>query len=217
MKKTAYIVTLLLAMIATACGSVSGSARTNRNAGSQNGATAGELPATTKLIIGTLKLEGTAQAVTAKQAADLLPLWQTMKVLSESDTAAQQEKDALVAQIQETMTGEQVQAIQEMSLSRQDMASIMQQQGTTTDSSSQRSSSQSGTSAGNGNRGFGPGAGGPPDEIRVPSGGGGFGGGQNFSREQIATAQAARQANQNVIPSALLNAVIEYLQKKAGS
>jgi hypothetical protein len=43
-------------------------------------------------------------AVTAEQAQELLPLWETLKVLESSDTAATQEKDALIEQIQETMS-----------------------------------------------------------------------------------------------------------------
>jgi hypothetical protein len=38
-----------------------------------------------------------------------------------------------------------------------------------------------------------------------------------MSADQIATAQAARQANENSISPMLINAVIDYLQKKAGS
>jgi hypothetical protein len=224
MKKATYALILLLAMVATACGSASNG--TNPASRSQDGSSpaAGELPATTQLILGTIKLEGTAQAVTAKQAADLLPLWQTMKVLSTSDTAAQQEKDALIAQIQETMTTEQMQAIKDMNLSRADMASLMQEQGMAAgngpaggqnNNSQNRDSSNNGRRSSGGGGGFFPGGGMPPDGGRP---GGGFGGqGQNLSKEQIATAQAARQANTNSIPPMLINAVIEYLQKKAGA
>ncbi len=224
MKKTTTIVILLLAMVATACGSASNSNRTNRNFGSQNGGATAELPATTQLIVGTLKLDGTDQAVTAKQATDLLPLWQTMKVLSASDTAAQQEKDALVAQIQETMTPQQMQAITSMKLTRADMFTFLQGQGTGTgngptngqnSSSQNRSSSSNSSGRRNGQGGgFCPGGGGGG----FP-GGGGFGGqGQNLNPQQIATAQASRQQRSgNVISPALINALIDYLQKKAGT
>ncbi len=221
MKRATYIVILLLAMTASACGAANSN---NRASGPQGGTSAGELPAATKLILGTLKLEGTPQAVTAKQAAELLPLWQTMKVLSSSDTAANQEKEALIAQIQETMTAEQTQAIQAMNLTRADMAGILQQQGpglANNSTGNQNGNSQSRNSSGNGGRNAGPGGGffvqrdGPPDGGGP---GGGFGGqGQNPSRAQIATAQAARQANGSSVPTALINAIIEYLQKKAGS
>ncbi len=225
MKRKTCIAILLLTMIATACGSTPTSNRSNRNFGTQSGASTGELPAATRLLVGTLKLDGTDQAVTGKQASDLLPLWQTMKVLSTSDTAAQQEKDALTEQIQETMTAGQRQAITNMKLTRADMFTFLQGQGTAAgagnsfasgqnNNSQNRSSSSNGTNRrnfGQGGGGFFPGAGGPPD--------GGFGGGQGQNASAIATAQASRQQQRNgtFIPTALLNAVIEYLQKKAGA
>ncbi len=220
MKKITYTVILLLAMIATAC---SASNQSNRSSNRQNGSSTGALPPTTQLIIGTLKLEGTDQAVTAKQAADLLPLWQTMKVLSTSDTAAAQEKEALVAQIQGTMTAEQMKAITAMNLTRSDMFAFMQEQGAGpggTPTVRQNSNSQNGNSS-NGNRRNsgqgGGGFGGPPPGGGFGGPGGGFGGqGQNTNRTQIATAQASRQQTGSFIPPALLNGLIEYLQKKAG-
>jgi hypothetical protein len=216
MKKLPLILLTLFLMTLTACGSASNGA--DPASVPQGGPSAGALPATTQLIIGTLKLDGTAQAVTAEQAAELLPLWQTMQVLSDSDTAAEQEKEALIAQIQETMTAAQMQAIAGLNLTREDMMSIMQAQAAAMGSGSQNSSSQSGNSSGSGDRVFGTGGGGPPGEMRMPSGGGGFTGqGQNLSQDQIATAQAARQNSENLIPPMLVNAVIEYLQEKAGS
>jgi hypothetical protein len=222
MKKLTFVLLTILVITLTACGSASNG--TVPSSVSQNGAPTGELPVTTQLIIGTLELDETENAVTAEQAAELLPLWQTLQVLSESDTAAQQETDALITQIQETMTAEQMQAITDMSLTREDMMSIMQQQGLTMGNGSQSSSSQSGNSSNGGGRVLGPGGGGPPDEMPMPGGGGmpagGFGPsgqGQNLSEDAIATAQASRQANANFVPPMLLNAVIEYLQGKAGS
>lgn len=215
MKRTAYIAILLLAMIATACGSTSPSRAATPGSVSQ------ELPVSTQLILGTLKLEGTDQAVTAKQAADLLPLWQTMKVLSASDTAAQQEKDALIEQVQETMTAKQMQAITGMKLTRADMFAVMQQQGTAAGNNStgsQNNSSQNSNSSSSSRRNSGQGGGGFFPGGAPPDGGfGGGGQGQNLSREQIATAQAARQASGSSVSPVLINAVIEYLQKKAGS
>lgn len=220
MKKIILTVFTVLILTLTACGSPS--IGTNPASVTQNGALTGELPVTTQLIVGTLKLDETENAVTAEQAAELLPLWQTLQVLSESDTAAKQETEALIAQIQETMTAEQMQAITDMSLTREDMMSIMQEQGLAMGSGSQNSSSQSGGSSSGGGRVFGPGAGGPPDEMPMPGGGGMPGGGfgpsaqgQNLSEDDIATAQASRQANANFVPPMLLNAVIEYLEEKA--
>jgi hypothetical protein len=215
MKKLPLILLTLLILTLTACG-VSNTA--NPSSVPQSGSFSGALPATTQLILGTFKLEDTDQAVTAEQAAELLPLWQTLHVLSESDSAAEQEKEALITQIQETMTPEQMQAITDMSLTREDMRSIMQEQGMAMGNSQSTSGSSSNSSSG-----FQRGAGGPPDEMPMPAGGGppggGFGGqGQNLSEDQIATAQAARQEmGENFVPPVLINAVVEYLQKKADS
>jgi hypothetical protein len=217
MKKLSYVIPLILALIVTACGSAPRSNGSNFASAAQNGGAAGELPPTTQIALGTLKLDKTANEVTADQAAQLLPLWETMKVLESSDTAAKQEIDALNTQIQETMTTQQIQAITAMNLTRQDMFAVMQAQGTGSGNGQQNSNPQ------NGNRNFGggfvPGAGGPPPDERALQGGQGFGGqGQNRSAEQIATAQAARQAGGgNRIPTPLINALIEFLKKKAGS
>jgi len=223
MKKRIPIFLTLFILTLTACGSPPRSNSSNFGSATQNGIGAGELPATTQIALGTLKLDQTANDVTADQAAQLLPLWETMKVLESSDTAAQQEIDALDTQIQETMTDQQMQAITAMNLTRQDMFTVMQAQGTGPGNGQQSSNSQNGSSSGNGNQNFGggfvPGAGGPPPDERALQGGQGFGGqGQNRSAEQIATAQAARQAGGgNRIPTPLVNALIEFLKKKAGS
>jgi hypothetical protein len=143
-----------------------------------------------------------------------------MRVLETSDTAAKQEIDALDTQIQETMTDKQMQTITAMNLTRQDMFAVLQTQGVGFGNGQQNNSQQSGNSSNN--RGFTPGGfgpGGPPDGGGFPAGGQGFGNGQrqNRSAEQIATAQAARQAGGgNRIPTPLINALIEFLKKKAG-
>jgi hypothetical protein len=81
-----------------------------------------------QVAIGTTKLDGTPQAVTAGQAREILPLWQTLQVLESSDTAATEEKDAQVAQIQDAMSKEQTLAITALNLTRRDMASVMPSQ-----------------------------------------------------------------------------------------
>jgi hypothetical protein len=90
--------------------------------------------------------------------------------------------------------------------------------------------SQSGNQSNTGRGGFpggGPGGGMPGGGMPgggMPGGGGGmpgeggFGGqNQNANAEQIATAQASRQTDPNFVPPMLINAVVEYLQKIAGS
>ena len=224
MKKTIYIIVLLLTLIATAC-SGNRPDPANTASGPQGDFGAGELPATTQLIIGTLKLEDTNQTVSTEQATELLPLWQTMQVLSESDTAAQQEIEALITQIQETMTPEQMQDITDMNLTREDMMSLMQEQGLAAGPEGGQNNSAPGGNP-NGGGGFVPGGGGfpggAPPQGGSPGGGpGGFGGGggqgSELSPDQIATAQASRQTGSGTrIPPMLINALIEYLQEKAG-
>jgi hypothetical protein len=79
-----------------------------------------------ELAAGTLKLEGTAQAVTTTQAGMLLTLWQAYQSLSSSDITSQVELNALVKQIQETMTNDQVRDIEAMSLTDQQVTEWLQ-------------------------------------------------------------------------------------------
>ncbi len=83
----------------------------------------------TKLAIGTLMLEDTDLAVTAEQAKQLLPLWKAVRSLSSSDTVSQTEIQALYDQIQETMSAEQIQAIQTMEITPQKTQALMQKLG----------------------------------------------------------------------------------------
>lgn len=224
MKKITLTIFAFLILILSACGIANAA---NPVSDPQGDPTAGALPEATQLIIGTLKLEDTNQAVTAEQAAELLPLWQTMLVLSESDTAAQQETEALVTQIQETMTAEQRQAITDMNLTREDMMSIMQEQGLAMGggpAGGQNTNPQGGDPNGGG---FGPGGfpDGAPPQGGFPGGGPGGGGpgggggqGSDLTPDQIATAQASRQQEGgSLVPPMLINALIEYLQEKVGA
>lgn len=212
MKKTTLAILTILVLTLTACGAASNT--TPQSVPVNQG---GTLPFSTQLIIGTFKLDDTDQAVTTEQAKELLPLWQVYQDLLTSDTAAQEEIDALVEQIQETMTTEQMQAITNMNLTQQDVMSALQDQGM---GISQRSNTGSSTNS-NSTQGGG-GFGGPPDGF-VPGGappgeGGGFGAqGQSLSPDQIATAQASRQESSgNFTPTMLIDALIESLQEKAG-
>jgi len=57
-----------------------------------------------QLLVGTFKLENTTLAISSKQASTLLPLWETLESLASSNTAASQEVDAVVSQIESTMS-----------------------------------------------------------------------------------------------------------------
>jgi hypothetical protein len=221
MDKATVILLLILTLILTACSGNAASA-TGPTGNAPGGGAAGELSAPMQVALGTIKLDGTANAVSAEQAKELLPLWETLQVLESSDTAATQEKEALVSQIQETMTPRQTQAITALGLSRQDMFSIMQAQAQTVRGTQNNGTSQSGTTSTNRDRGFsqGGGFGGPP-----PDGGFAGGGNGNFQgqRTQSGNSTGSTSSNQPaaidpyLIPTPLIQAVIDYLKTKAGA
>jgi len=226
MKKITLTIFTISMLILAACGSNTSNTQQFNPNQSNNGASA-ELPLASKLVIGSFKLEGTDNAITADQAVDLLPLWQVYQQLSSSDTAAQEEITALAEQIQETMTSEQMQAINVMNLTQQDMFTLMQEQGIA--GQGRGSFPQNGSNGPGGNNSFQPPAGGdggfagPPGGGPGGGGGGGFNNGQGLDPQQIATAQARRSQNGggqfqfNGTPAPLIGALVEFLQKKVDS
>ncbi len=78
-----------------------------------------------RLALGTFKLEGTENAVTAAQAANLLPLWQAIRDGSENGA----DSDAAVTQIQAQMTEAQLTAIEALGLTFEDLQTWLQEQG----------------------------------------------------------------------------------------
>jgi predicted small secreted protein len=229
MKKSLLIFLLLtLSLTLAACGGNTASTA-SPDTGFQADPNVRELPLSSKLAIGTLKLEATEYAVASDQATELLPLWQVLNSLSSSDTAAPEELTAITEQIQETMTAEQLQAIEEMGLTQEDMFATMQELGlVNAPQANVEGTPQPGA-------GFGGGQGqGPPDGGFVPGGappgggpgggegpGGGFGG-QGLTQEQIATAQARRAEGGgagfgNRMAAPLVEAVIKLLESKADS
>ena len=69
-----------------------------------------------QLLLGTLRLEDTDQAITGEQAKALLPLWQGYAALTASGTAATEEIESVQNQIVEAMTSEQIAAVAGMRL-----------------------------------------------------------------------------------------------------
>ncbi|RLC56625.1 MAG: hypothetical protein DRI80_16040 [Chloroflexota bacterium] len=141
-----------------------------------------------QLALGTLNLEDTPQAVTADQAATLIPLWQALRGTMNSGAAAQAEVDALLKQIEGAMSAEQLSTIRAMKLTQGDLRAWAQSQG---------------LSAGTGS-GSGVGSGQPRS-------------GQGLSPEERATRQAEREAqgsNSGGLSKALIDAVITLLESK---
>ena len=86
----------------------------------------GGLDATTHLALGALKLEGTDQALTQAQAAEMLPLWQ---IVAGGSLQGAAETEAVIRQIDSKLTDAQRAAIDAMGLTQQDVADWMAGQG----------------------------------------------------------------------------------------
>jgi hypothetical protein len=221
MKKAVFALTILAIMsVLVAC------SKTSTTTGTSGTSTV--LPMEAELLVGTFNLEDTDLAITADQAKQLLPLWQTLQSLSTSSTAATEEINAVVDQIKSIMTSAQMDNITAMKLTQQDMMSIMSKAGVSQNGASTTATpmalnglpSGGGTQGGagapgdaGGQGGSGRPGGGPPDGgAGMPSDGGvpGMGGGPTNAS---GTPQAPR-INTDQVPGPLLNALIELLQKK---
>jgi hypothetical protein len=193
----------------------------------------------TELVLGTLKLEGTDQAVNSEQAAKLLLLWKMYKSLSTGDTTAQEEVDAVLKQIYAAMTEDQLSAIDAMHLKPEDMVTIMQdlglamvpvgnKAGATPDISQMQADFQDSGDPSAGFTGGGPGGGGSGGR---PSGGGppaGFTGDMSQEGETGALPgmgidgtsttpqawQTGRTGGGSMLINRLVSALIDYLNTK---
>jgi hypothetical protein len=84
------------------------------------------LPASSQLALGTLRLEGTQDAVTPAQAKTLLPLW---KAIQGGSLKTDAETNTVVKQIEGAMTPEQLAAIAAMQLTTAGLQTWAQEQG----------------------------------------------------------------------------------------
>ena len=225
----AMIGAAILMLGLAACGSwkeLSASGSTTADRLNTNYANA--LPMESQLVLGTLELEGTEQAVDAATAAKLVPLYTLLEQMTSSGTSAKVEIDAVLEQIQATMTTDQLQAIAAMKLTTFDLMTYMGQ-------SSPGSQTQTGTpgavnsSGGDlpadpGGDGGAPPAGfdsGPGDASGGATGGSTGGAGSALSQGQIATLQAKGTGTPGFggsgTPTSLINQLIQVLEKKTGS
>ena len=124
MKRFLFL-SLVFTLFLTACGSAPASSNAAPAASSyvsQNlpvdyeGATS----VRNQLALGILALDGTPQVVSAEQAKNLIPLWQALRS-TQGSGSAQEEVSALLQQIEETLTTDQLSAIAAMKLTQTDM------------------------------------------------------------------------------------------------
>lgn len=213
MNKTIVLALLTAgALMLNACGAAPTSSTSGRG-GFRNNSTLQNRPLApeAKLALGTIKLEGTPQAVGASEAAKLLPLWQLMAQLNGSSSTAPQEVTAVLNQIEADMDPAQVKAIGGMQLTAADVFASFQQGGIGSAASGGSSLSGSTTNR-SGQRGGGAvffGGGG------FPGGGGGFGASRtgttaNGANTAASAAQAAQQLS-NQISTVLVNQLVQLL------
>jgi hypothetical protein len=213
MKKWMFIsLVISLVLVLTACSSTQNSAVASAST---------SLSLEGQLLVGTLKLESTTSAVSTDQANQLLPLWETMASLASSGTAASQEIDSVVSQIQSSMTSQQISSITAMKLNQQNLASASAEAGAASTTSG--SAATTNTSLAQSQRGAGAAGAGNPGEGNPPSGAGGdlsaLTGAQPAGQAQSSTTQVANSTSTgmtNQVPVALINTLVELLKKKIG-
>lgn len=154
-----------------------------------------------QLLTGTFLLADTNLSLTGEQTAHLVELWTALKDATQN-SAAQEQVDALVRQIESALTAEQVKAIADLKITRDSMMAILQDQGVTM-----------GGPQGNGGPN-GPG-GGTPTDGTPQAGGPGEGG---TPPEMNGTPQAGNPpaGRGNFIQPELIDALIQYLQGNQG-
>ncbi len=215
MKKT-LIISIFLILILAACGSQPANTEVTEPFADENA-----LPAETLLMLGIVKLDETAQAVDADQASELLPLWKALRSLGEIETASQIEVDAVISQIQDTMTAEQMETITAMELSQENFAEVAEILGIETGfggRSGNMTPEMQATAQAVRESGEAP-SGGQSPGGGLPGMGGGKGraGGEELSPEARETAIAerggARGAGSGINP-VFLDALIEFLENK---
>jgi len=219
-KRTLYTLVVwpvLLALAACSSLKLPGTAATSSQTQSNPLTNMANQPLEDKLAIGSLKLEGTDQAITSAQAKTLLPLWKAVKTISASNTTAEAEMSALYTQIQDAMTAQQIQAIKDLNLSAADMQALMQKYRSPQAGSGAQKSTPGAFSQfqGGGDPGGGPGGGpgGPP-----PDAGGGIPGtgiGTNLQTTSTPVAGKAGSANRSSMNLMFVDPVIQLLTQRA--
>jgi len=216
--KIVVIISLLLgAALVAGCGIIPGLGSNSNTPpstpiGPINSSYSNAISPAQQLILGTINLQGNL-AVTPNEAAQLVPLWEAYQTLSTSNTAAPQELQATLVQVEQTMTPDQVQAIVNMKLTRQSMGAIFQQLGISFGGRGTGTPRASGGGGGFGGGGFGGGGFGGGGFGGGGFGGGGFGGGASTPNPQVIATFRAR-ASSGAANAGLVRVLIQFLKSK---
>ncbi len=201
MKKQMGLI-LILVLFVSACSSTGSqeAARVELSADYAEDALSVEM----QLVVGSLILEESDQALNAELASDLVPYWKMYLSLAESDTAAPEEMDAVISEIQGMMTQDQVGYIAGLQLTQESMMILLDDSGIT----EQLSLETMGTGDGTGER--------PEGMVPGSGAGGGAGAGagvEGMDPELIATMQAEREAEgaESISANRMLVPLIEQL------
>jgi hypothetical protein len=167
-----------------------------------------------KVGIGILKLEGTDQAIDAAKAKELLPLFRALKALSSNNNTAVDEITALNKQIKNSLTSEQLSAIQNMTFTAADIQTLMASYGSADTGTASNNSSRASSSQGGG-------MGGPPPDVAFVQGMSGPGGGVttgSTTKVQVtpnaAAALVIARKSAGGLNLTFVDAIIELLQSK---
>ena len=132
MKKLKYLLLITLFGISlTACNT-----NADNNQPSQSNEISGEqeqVRATNSdmnlLVIGIFNLENTDLAISSEQAANLLPYWKLLKSLTSSDITAQEEIEAVLLEINNGLTADQLTFINEMEYDSNNLLEMLEELG----------------------------------------------------------------------------------------
>jgi hypothetical protein len=194
----------------------------------------GEFPQIAKVLLGSFLLENTDLAITAEQAATLLPLWKGLNALQNSETVTNEEMQGLYDQIIGSMTPEQIAQIETLNINQDSMRTVMESIGLggkggpagDGNLTEEQIATMEAERAANGDAGMpagGPGGGPGGDAAGMPAGG--PGGGGPGGETGMAAAGAASGTQVAVMPeqagdptlrmmSRVIQPLLELLQKK---
>jgi hypothetical protein len=226
-RKLPVILALLATILAGCSDAAPGLEATHQVAGLLKTDYENALPVTMQLALGSFKLDDSETPLTSEQAAALIPLWKAYRSLANGDGSSK-EIEALVAQIQETFTQDQLAAIAGMQLTMQDLMQLAQEKNLALGSggpnlsaeeratrAAQRFSGQGGgqVSEFRPRDGMGPPGGGPPGGGMAPGGEMQPGLMATPGARQTAIARRSGGVNDAASP-ALVEALITFLKTK---